>query len=56
MYTWRRYAKCKPDDDSYTGNCEKLTRRVEGVGQKLFMDSLFSSADLFDDLHTRGIN
>jgi hypothetical protein len=33
-----------------------LTRRLEGVGTKLYMDSFFSSPDLFDDLHTRGIN
>jgi hypothetical protein len=31
-----------------------LTRRVEGVGYKLFMDNLFSP-DLFDNLHTRDI-
>jgi hypothetical protein len=33
-----------------------LAKRVEGVGHKLYMDSFFSSPDLFDDLHTRGIN
>jgi hypothetical protein len=33
-----------------------LARRVTGVGHKLFVDSFFSSAGLFDDLHTRQIN
>jgi len=33
-----------------------LTRRVDGVGYKLYMDNLFMSPDLSDDLHTRGIN
>jgi hypothetical protein len=32
-----------------------LTRRVEGVGHKLYMNIFFSSPDSFDDLHTRGI-
>jgi hypothetical protein len=27
-----------------------MTRRVEGVGHKLFMDNNFSFPDLFDDL------
>ena len=27
-----------------------LTRRVEGVGHKLYMDNFFSSPDLYDDL------
>jgi len=31
-----------------------LTRRVEGVGHKLYLD--FSSPHLLDHLHTRGIN
>jgi hypothetical protein len=33
-----------------------LTRRVEGVGPKLFMDNFFSSPAPFDDLSTRKIN
>jgi hypothetical protein len=33
-----------------------LTRRIEGLGHKLYMGSFFSSPDLFDDLHTRAIN
>jgi hypothetical protein len=33
----------------------RLTRKEEGVDHKLYMDN-FSSPDLFDDLHTRGIN
>jgi hypothetical protein len=28
----------------------ELTRKVEGQSHKLFMDNLFSSPDLFDDL------
>jgi hypothetical protein len=32
-----------------------LTRRVEGVGHKLYMDSFFSSPDLFDDLAQKKI-
>jgi hypothetical protein len=27
---------------------KSLTRRVEGIGQKLYTDNLFSSLDLFD--------
>jgi hypothetical protein len=33
-----------------------LTRRVEGLGHKLFMDNFFSSPRLFDDLERRKIN
>jgi hypothetical protein len=33
-----------------------LTRIVEGVGHKLYMDNILFSADLFDDLHTTTIN
>jgi hypothetical protein len=33
-----------------------LTRRVEGAGHILHMDSLFSSPGIFDDLHTRAVN
>ena len=33
-----------------------LTHRVEGLGHKLFMDNLFSSPRLFDDLDGRKIN
>jgi hypothetical protein len=32
-----------------------LTRRVKGVGHKLYMDNFFSSPDIFDDLYTRVI-
>jgi hypothetical protein len=31
-------------------------RIVKGVSHKLCMDNFFSSADLFDDLHTRALN
>jgi len=33
-----------------------LTSRVEGLGQKIFMDNFFSSPSLFDDLDIRKIN
>jgi hypothetical protein len=32
-----------------------LTRGVEGVGHKLFMNNLFSSPDLYDDLAKKKI-
>jgi len=35
---------------------KSLTRRVEGVGHELYMNSFFSCPDLYDDLHTRDIN
>ena len=34
----------------------RLTRRVEGLGHKIFMDKFFSSPRLFDDLETCKIN
>jgi len=33
-----------------------LTCRVEGLGQKIFMDNFFSSPRLFEDLERRKIN
>ena len=33
-----------------------LTRRVEGLGHRLFMDNFFSSPRLFDDLNRHKIN
>jgi len=33
-----------------------LMRRVENLGHKLYTDNFFSSADLFDYLHSRKIN
>ena len=33
-----------------------LTRGVEGVGHKLYMDNFFSSPDLFDDLAQKKIS
>jgi hypothetical protein len=33
-----------------------LTGRIENLGHKLYMDSFFSSPELFDDLHTKAIN
>jgi len=34
----------------------RMTRRVQGVSHEVYMDTSFSSADIFDDLYTRGIN
>jgi hypothetical protein len=44
------------DGESYA--CDRsLTRRVEGVGHKLFRDSFFLLLlSILDDMHTRGIN
>jgi hypothetical protein len=33
-----------------------LTRRIKEAGHKLYMDNLFSSPDIFDDLYTVDIN
>jgi hypothetical protein len=33
-----------------------LAARTEHMGQKLYMDSFFSSSALFDDLHTKMVN
>ena len=33
-----------------------LTKGVEGLGHKLYMDPLFSSPDLFDDLAQKKIS
>jgi hypothetical protein len=38
------------------GTVLKLVRKVEGVGHKLFMDTYFSSPQLFSDLCSRKIN
>jgi len=35
---------------------KNLTSRVEGLGHKIFMDNLFSSSRLFDDLDRHKIN
>jgi hypothetical protein len=32
-----------------------LTGRIENLGHKLYMDSFFSSPELFDDLYTKAI-
>jgi hypothetical protein len=34
---------------------KSLTRRLDGVRHKLYMDNCFSSLDVFNDLHTRHI-
>jgi hypothetical protein len=38
------------------GRVLQLTREVEGVGHKLFMDNYFSLPQLFSDLYYRKIN
>ena len=49
---------CSTTDDMTSAHAtvRHLTRRVEGVGHKIFMDKFFSSPRLFDDLETRKIN
>jgi hypothetical protein len=34
----------------------ELTARIENMGHKLFMDNLFSSPGLYDDLMAKNIN
>jgi hypothetical protein len=37
-------------------NVSGLTARIKNLGHKLYMDNVFSSPDLFDDLHMKAIN
>jgi hypothetical protein len=35
---------------------KRLTRLIEGYGREVYMDSFFSSSDLFDDMTKRKIS
>jgi hypothetical protein len=51
--------KCYTDKNSHTCTnvtVTSMTRRVNEVGHTLYTDNFLFSPDLFDDLHTRGIN
>ena len=53
----RRDSHSATDDMNATHtNVRHLTRRVEGLGHKIFMDNFFSSPRLFDDVDRRKIN
>jgi len=62
-YTYDMSVYLGQDSHSATDNmtaaratARHLTRRVEGLGHKIFMDKFFSSPRLFDDLETCKIN
>jgi hypothetical protein len=44
-------AKCNADDDNVA--VRSLTKRAEGAGHKLYVDSSFSSPDLSDNPYKR---
>jgi hypothetical protein len=44
------------DDIAATHNLRHLTSRFDSLGHKIYMDNVFSSPSLFDDLNRRNIN
>jgi hypothetical protein len=56
VYLGKNSRSATDDMTATHATVRRLTRRVEGLGQKLFMDNFFSSPKLFDDLERRKIN
>jgi len=56
VYLGRDSHSATDDMTAIHATVRHLTSRVEGLGQKIFMDNLFSSPRIFDDLDRRKIN
>jgi hypothetical protein len=57
-HTFQRKENVSATDDmtAMHATVRLLTSRVEGLGHNIFLDNLFSSPRLFDDLDRRKIN